>query len=138
MKPLSRGARAGAAAIEFALCLPIFLALVFSTIDFGWTFFQQANVTAAVREGLREAVVVGKSSDEPPDELAMRRVREHIQLYCGESQATSATITAVYDGLSPEETLTVSAVMPATTLIGLIPTPEYVQAEMEMILELQE
>lgn len=137
MKTLHRPRR-GAAAIEFALCLPIFLALVFSIIDFGWAFFQQANVTAAVREGLREAVVVSKSAAEPPDELAMRRVREHIRLYCGESQATAATISAVYDGNSPEETLTVSAVMPATALIGIIPTPDFVQAEMEMILELQE
>jgi Flp pilus assembly protein TadG len=43
----------GGAAVEFALVLPIFLLLVMGALDYGYFFFSDQVVAAAVREGAR-------------------------------------------------------------------------------------
>jgi len=43
----------GAAAVEFALILPLLLVLIFGLIDFGRMGFVQVSVTSASREGAR-------------------------------------------------------------------------------------
>lgn len=43
----------GAAAVEFALVLPILLAVVFGIVEFSWTFNQQISLTNAARESAR-------------------------------------------------------------------------------------
>ena len=43
----------GAAAVEFALILPLLMVILFGTIDWGWYFFVQQIVNNAAREGAR-------------------------------------------------------------------------------------
>jgi Flp pilus assembly protein TadG len=43
----------GAAAVEFALLFPLFLAIVFGIINFGFAFNQKINLTQAAREASR-------------------------------------------------------------------------------------
>ena len=43
----------GAAAVEFALVLPVLIILVFCIVEFGRAFQVQATLTAAAREGVR-------------------------------------------------------------------------------------
>ena len=47
----------GAAAVEFAVILPIFVLLIFGTMEAGWFFSQQVEIRYAAREGARLAVV---------------------------------------------------------------------------------
>lgn len=47
----------GAAAVEFALCLPLLLLLVFGIIDFGRALNAQITLTQAAREGVRLAAL---------------------------------------------------------------------------------
>lgn len=47
----------GAAMVEFAIVLPLFLLLVFGIMEAGWLFAQQVEVRNASREGARMAVV---------------------------------------------------------------------------------
>jgi Flp pilus assembly protein TadG len=62
-KPVSfRGAKKGAAAVEFALILPLFLTLLFCTLDYGWMFFQQLAITSAAREGARAGALAPEGS----------------------------------------------------------------------------
>lgn len=54
----------GAAAVEFALILPVLLLLVLGIINFGYVFGQKLALNQAVREGARKAVV-STSADLP-------------------------------------------------------------------------
>ncbi len=47
----------GVAVVEFALILPLFLMLLFGTMEAGWLFAQHVEVRNAAREGARLAVV---------------------------------------------------------------------------------
>ena len=47
----------GAAAVEFALVVPIFLLLVFGIINFGWLFGQNLALSNAARQAARFGVV---------------------------------------------------------------------------------
>ena len=44
----------GAAAVEFALVLPVLLLLLVGTIDFGWALVINGNIASAARAGARE------------------------------------------------------------------------------------
>ena len=65
--------RRGAAAVEFALVLPIFLTLLFGIVDFGRYFFVQHTIQFATREGTRLALV-GRTLIDPDTQLPMSRI----------------------------------------------------------------
>ena len=47
----------GAAAVEFALILPVLVLLLFGTIQYGYFFFQSTAVEAATRDASRRASI---------------------------------------------------------------------------------
>ena len=55
--PGSAGARRGQALVEFALVLPVFLLMLFGTIDAGRLVYLNSTVAQAAREGARVASV---------------------------------------------------------------------------------
>jgi TadE-like protein len=63
-----RSADRGAAAVEFALLLPLLLILVFGIIDFGRMLNAQITLTEAAREGAR-ASALGTSASTRVDQL---------------------------------------------------------------------
>ena len=52
----------GAAAVEFALVLPILLAIVLGVIDWGWYFCVREAAINASREGARTATLLGNTT----------------------------------------------------------------------------
>ena len=56
-RPGARDSDRGAAAVEFALLLPLLLLLVFGIIDFGRAINAQITLTQAAREGARLAAL---------------------------------------------------------------------------------
>jgi len=52
----------GAAAVEFALLLPVLAALVFGMIDFGIMLWQQEVLVNATREGARQGILFGSGN----------------------------------------------------------------------------
>ena len=58
MPPTTRpGGDGGAAAVEFALVMPILLALVFGIINFGFIFAAQISLNGSARDAARAGVV---------------------------------------------------------------------------------
>lgn len=55
-KILGRG-ESGQSLVEFALVLPLLLALLCAIIDFGWLYYNQITLNNAAREGARYAVI---------------------------------------------------------------------------------
>ena len=53
----------GASAVEFALVAPVFFLLIFGIVDFGLGIWTYNNLSQAVREGARYAIVRGAGSD---------------------------------------------------------------------------
>lgn len=131
--------RSGASAIEFALSLPIFLSIVFSIIEYGWVFFQESNVIASVRQGVRYAVTLQREGSCIAANEATDRVRTTLLgVGYSSSQVASASITQSCQGTGTADdpyTLRVSADVPYTPIIGLVPVPEYIHADMTMMLE---
>jgi Flp pilus assembly protein TadG len=73
-RPTSRGRRDpqnGGAVVEFAIVLPLFLAILFSVIDFGWYFYQKFTLAAAVQTGIRASLSV-KETDRPDPWITAR------------------------------------------------------------------
>jgi Flp pilus assembly protein TadG len=90
--------RRGQALAEFALVLPIFLALIFGVIEAGRFIFHYEVLNNATREGVRYAIIHGENSADPigpGDEAVMESVI---------SDATFSlvgqidTVTLVYSG----------------------------------------
>lgn len=52
----------GAAAVEFALVMPLLLVLVFGIIDFGRMWNMQIDLTQAAREAVRVEAITGNAS----------------------------------------------------------------------------
>ncbi|WP_448205115.1 TadE/TadG family type IV pilus assembly protein [Azospirillum sp. sgz302134] len=52
-------ARDGSTAVEFAIAVPVFLALLFGTVEFGRYFWARNTIQYAAEEGARYAMVSG-------------------------------------------------------------------------------
>ena len=59
----------GAAAVEFAIILPLLLTLVFGIIEFSILFYNKAMLTNASREGARAGIVYAFPNRLSPDEI---------------------------------------------------------------------
>lgn len=53
----STRSQVGAAAVEFAILLPVMMLVIGGIVDFGRAFFTQIELTNAAREGARAAIV---------------------------------------------------------------------------------
>jgi len=52
-----RRSEGGAAAVEFALVMPLFVALLFGMLEFGWYFWTAETTSSAARETTRRIIV---------------------------------------------------------------------------------
>lgn len=58
---MNRRCQKGAQAVEFALVLPFFLALMMLVIDFGFLVYNKAVITNASREAVRSATILSST-----------------------------------------------------------------------------
>ena len=119
-----KGAR-GAAAVEFALVLPILFLLVFGAMEWGHYFFVETTVLNAAREGARAGSVA--TSD-----LAEERAKAAVgtALTSGSLDATKGEAVV----LVTADSIVVTVTYPADTLTGVefIPLPANAFGRAEM------
>lgn len=89
------GNETGAAAVEFAILLPLLLALIFGGIEFGLVMFNQQVLTNASREATRAGIVVGIDSVDDPTltQIALDYCQDYLVTFENPAPVPTVTIT---------------------------------------------
>lgn len=111
---LRRKRERGAAAVEFALILPLFLILIFGMVQFGFYFWTAETANSSAREVARRMAVGDCWDATERDAFA----RSHAPRMVG-----SATVSPSVTGLTAGDEFEVT-VKADGNLIGLLPLPE--------------
>ncbi|MCW2787440.1 MAG: pilus assembly protein [Marmoricola sp.] len=88
----------GAAAVEFALIVPILVMLVFGIVDFGWAINRDTMVNNAAREGAREGSL-------DPDQTAIATTVRNSLSSIEPVGTTPSKITVTVGCLKPDNTV---------------------------------
>jgi Flp pilus assembly protein TadG len=115
---LFRRNRRGAAAVEFAVILPVFILLIFGMIEYGRMVMVQQVLTNASREGARRAVLDGSTAAE---------VQEVVQEYLASGSISGANVNV--DPPNPSsagsgDPVTVTVSVPFNE-VSWLPSPMY-------------
>jgi len=128
--------------VEFALVLPVFVALIFGMMEFSWVFFQRTTVVHAVRNGCRAGATVHPDGDDrgSPADVAQDAIESYLAelgIDCNGNASCSFDIQQA--GATPSENLDCSFSMAWEPLLGLdmIPHPDQLTARSIMQFELQ-
>lgn len=108
----------GAAIVEFALVVPIFLLLVMGTIDFGATFNDYNSVRQGVREGARQAVVADWELDSCTG-TSSEKIACITRSRIGLDEARTRVRVQLEGNYEPGEQLTVCAMYQAGSITGM-------------------
>lgn len=109
----------GAAMVEFALIMPVFLLLVMGVIDFGATFNDYNSVRQGVREGARQAVVADWDLGSCTSGSSSARVACVTTDRIGLDPARTRVRVQLEGDYQPGEQLTVCAMYGAGSMTGL-------------------
>lgn len=108
--------RAGAAAVEFALVVPIFLLLVFGIIEFGRAIMVQQILVNASREGARQAVLDGATSAD-----VVNTVSDYLRGSSVDTGQDNITVSPDPTGVRSREEITVSVSVPFSEVSWMPP-----------------
>jgi Flp pilus assembly protein TadG len=103
----------GAAAIEFAILLPLLMMILFGIIEFGLVLYRQEVITNASREGARFGIIIGDPRPTTGDiQTVVNTYLTNAGLYAG-----NATVSVTGAQGAPGSDLTVSVVYPYDFLV---------------------
>ena len=94
-------AEKGQAMVEFALVLPLLLALLCGIVDFGWLYYNQITLNNAAREGARYAVIHYDPSEDWKGDAEDRMM--------GSMVGVSSAVAIVSDPIEQQITASVTA-----------------------------
>ena len=132
--------RRGANAIEFALTLPVFVALILAVFEFGWMFFMRSTVIHAVRDGCRAGAVIPQLDSPSPQSVATERMTDFLAGVAIDCRAASdrCGIAITTTGESPYQTMDCALSISYEPLVGMIPHPETLAARSVVMYEVQQ
>lgn len=130
----------GATAIEFALLLPVWFAIVVAIADFGWLFYQNSLLDTAANLGCREGSLHDPGeNDEHIDvvqSVANQRMLEALEAL-GDETCESCDVEAFTLGVPPRRSLVCTARRDMVPLVGLYYGPLTLQSVQVSRLEWQ-
>ena len=83
----------GAAAVEFAILLPLLAMLMVAIMEFGYAFFLQASVASAARVGVRSYAINWNDPAKGPTSVATATSLAKAALPTTSAPVTSVTVT---------------------------------------------
>jgi hypothetical protein len=139
MKPPQHRLRRGANAIEFALTLPVFIAIIMAIFEFGWMFFMRSTIIHAVRDGCRAGAVIPPGDAPSPEAVATARMTDFLAGYDIECRGSAERCGVDIEptGESPFQTMDCTLTVVYEPLVGLIPTPDHLSARSVVMYEIQ-
>ncbi len=123
------GGDSGAAALEFALVLPVLALILFAVIDFGIFFANAIDAGSGVQEATRQAVVASFDPNCTPPSDVGGATGDIPHLMCMVASRTSPLAGDTYvkvllpDGWEQGKQLVVCSVVVPTGLVGYVPLP---------------
>jgi hypothetical protein len=111
--PRRRRRRRGANAMEFALTLPVFIAVTMGMVEFGWFFSRVALVNSALMDGCREGALIDELEGDPETTATARM--EAVLTFGGQA---CTDCDAEIIGVVPGKTLRCSVEVDYETLTG--------------------
>ena len=118
----------GVSVVEFALVLPVLIAILLGIMDYGWVFFTRLTMTNAAREGARVGVTrnAGAASGDAVD-----AAQDYL-----DAAGLSAAVTATTPSDADPRVIVTVTVDPFVPLVGFVPTPDDMQVTSTMRWEL--
>lgn len=101
----------GQALVEFALVLPILIALILGMIEFGWILNGEITLTSAAREGARTAIIYESATQ------ASTAVQNAVRNSSMSSSLTDVTASTSFDDTT--NTAIINATAKIKPIIGL-------------------
>ncbi len=135
--------RRGSNAIEFALILPVFLALVGVIFEYGFYFFMRSVVSRTVRDGCRAGAVIPPDESPDPQSTAEDAIASSMSAYsfmgidCSSADDNRCETDIQFSGSSPSEVLSCDMTISYGGITGAIPVPETIQYSSFAMLEVQ-
>jgi Flp pilus assembly protein TadG len=132
----ARRGQHGGAAVEFALVLPVFVAVLFGMVDYGWYFYQKFTMASAIREGVRLGATYKEGGATDPVTAALTEAGARCD--AGSVPSGSVSWTSGYLDLAPVRKIWVEGQYTFRPLVGLVPMPSRpIKYRMTMLLEQQ-
>ncbi len=102
---MSMNNRRGGVAVEFALILPVFVALIFGGIDFMWLLLQKHSLQDAVSAGCKAGSMSMVDIYTNPYEIAEQKIKDAMGLNGMLDCSTSSCTVAAYASSLTTETV---------------------------------
>jgi len=135
--------RRGSNTIEFALILPVFLALVGVIFEYGFYFFMRSVVSQSVRDGCRSGAVIPPSDSPDPASTAEDSIASQMRAYsfmgadCAAGDDDRCDIQTQFSGSSPSEVLVCTMEIGFGGITGAVPVPDTISYSSMVLLEVQ-
>ncbi len=143
MRGRGRKGRRGAAAIEFALVMPVFLLIFAAVVDFGWLFYERTVLDAATTRGCRAGALVDPGEDEADLDAVRTRAQEVMEetllnvggITCGGDEDCSVSVSTF--GSMPGRSMECVVDRRFVPILGLVLDPFVMESTMVVRLEWQ-
>lgn len=134
---MRRQRRRGANAIEFALVMPLFLAMLAGMVDYGWYFWREARLVNGIREAVRAGGMQTQLENESTGacsscvSMASTMTQSALKSLGYKATALTPKLERVPATGSPcVYTLKVDGTVPHTRLFPIVPGPSAIKVSL--------